>query len=269
MRFTALFTLGLATSALATPAVVQRDSTGVTNVLSEVGKGVDALGSAADGYNGGDPSKVESASEDLIATIKKGVSTVEGGGDLTSSDALALTSPVKDLTSKVQDTVDKIIAKKSKFEAAGAATKVKESLNAQYKAADSLSSAISKKVPEALSDLAKELSAGITKAIQKGIDAYKDAKDSNPGKETATATKTGDSEPTGGAGKTTSTPTIPKPTSSGPGSSSATPSPTGGSGSGGSGSGSQPPLHTGAANINRFSYTLGGAVAAAAVAVAF
>ncbi|KAI9044491.1 cell wall mannoprotein 1 family protein [Aspergillus affinis] len=284
MKFSALFTLGLATTALATPTIVQRDATAVKGVISDISDKVDSLSSAIDGYSGGDPSKVESASADLISTIKKGVSTVEGGDKLTSTDALALTSPVQDLTDKVDSTVDKIIDKKSKFESAGAATKVKESLNAQYDAADGLAKAISDKVPEALSDVAKELSAGITKAIQKGVDAYKDAKDSSSTKsasatETATATKTGQdtatqsgTEPATNSGASTSAPVIPHPTDSGAASSSATPTPSGGSGSGGSGStgsqSGQPPLATGAASNNRFSYTLGGAIAAAAIAVA-
>lgn len=277
MRFSALFTLGLATAAIATPTKVQRDAAPVESVIAAIGDKTDALASAINSWSGGSTSPVEDASASLISTIKSGVETVNSNGDLTSSDALALTSPVQDLTKKVESTIDSLVGKKDEIVAAGAGGLVLESLKAQYSAADSLAQAISAKVPSALSDLAAELSSGITSAIQKGIDAYKDA----GSKPTETATETGGSKPTETATETGGS----KPTETGDATTTAAPTttsspviPTGGSETSSSAAvstpmesstatESSPPVFTGAASKAGFS--LGGAIAAAALVAAF
>ncbi|PKX93413.1 cell wall mannoprotein 1 family protein [Aspergillus novofumigatus IBT 16806] len=229
MRFSALLvTLGL-TGALATPTLVSRQA-GAVGVISDIQAQTSALASAVSSYNGGDPSAVKSASEKLVSTINSGVDTVKSGSALSTADALALTSPVQDLTKQVEDVVSDLISKKDQFVAANAGGTVYQDLQAQYTAADNLAKAISAKVPEALADIAAQLSAGITTAIQKGLDAYKDAASSTgtassssaPATETETATET--STATGTVTKTaTSTPVIPTGTASG--SASATPPP--------------------------------------------
>ncbi|PLB40436.1 cell wall manno protein MnpA [Aspergillus candidus] len=275
MKFTALFTLGLATSAIATPSLVQRDGKEVQSLIKDISAKTEALDSAISGYSGGDAAKVESASEELISVTTKGTETVKSGDDLTSSDALGLTSPIQDLTDKIESAIDNLISKKSKFEAAGAGGKIKSALSEQYDAAKGLAEALSSKVPEALSDIADELSAGITKAIQKGVDAYKDVKEGGNGggdkpepteKPEPTGGNGGDDkpeptekpEPTGGnGGSTTSAPVIPGPTAVPTGSSSGVPAPTGSA---------APPIFTGAASRAGFSF--GGAAVAAAIAIA-
>ncbi|RHZ56403.1 cell wall mannoprotein 1 family protein [Aspergillus thermomutatus] len=277
MRFSALLvTLGL-TGALATPTLVARDAPAV-GVISDISAQTSALASAVSSYNGGDPSAVQSASDKLVSTINSGVDTVKSGADLSTADALALTSPVQDLTKQVQGVVNDLISKKDQFVAAGAGGAVYKSLQEQYTAADNLAKAISSKVPSSLSDIAAQLSAGITAAIQKGIDAYKDAGSSSSSSSasasatetstaTATATKTGSSS---------SSAVIPTGTSAS-GSASATPSGSATPTKGGSGSStgsatastSTNLLATGAASKEHFSYSLGGAVVAAAIAVAF
>lgn len=275
MRFSALLvTLGL-TGALATPALVERAAPAV-GVIEGISTQTDAFGSAVSSYNGGDPSAVASASEKVISTINSGVETVKSGGDLSTTDALALTGPVQDLTKKVEGVISDLISKKDKFVAASAGGAILKSLQAQYTAADNLAKAISGKVPAALADVAAQLSAGITAAIQKGVDAYKDAGSTAPtssGSATESATPT--AGPTGTKpGSSSSTGVIPTGSSSASGSSTpkpTAPKPTGSASSSGSPTVSTPPggLHTGAANKEQFSYTLGGAVVAAAIAVAF
>ncbi|GFF27572.1 hypothetical protein IFM61606_00513 [Aspergillus udagawae] len=275
MRFSALLvTLGL-TGALATPTLVSRQG-GAVGVISDIQAQTSALASAVSSYSGGDPSAVKSASEKLVSTINTGVDTVKSGPALSTADALALTSPVQDLTKQVQGVVNDLISKKDKFVAAGAGGTVYQDLQSQYTAADNLAKAISAKVPESLSDIAAQLSAGITAAIQKGIDSYKDAASSTGSSssasasatETKTATATETKTATGTATKTaTSTAVIPTGTASGSASAShsgsATPTKSGPA------STSTNLLATGAASKEHFSYTLGGAVVAAAIAVAF
>ncbi|GAB1200416.1 M-myrmeciitoxin-Mp1 [Aspergillus pseudonomiae] len=268
MRFSAIFTLGLAGAALATPLVERASSP--ADIIAEISSKTDALDSAIKGYSGGDPSKVESASADLVSTITKGTETIKGGDEISTSDALGLPGPVQDLTKKVEQAVDDIIAKKDQFVKAGAGGKVKESLNQQKSAADGLADAITSKVPEALKDIAKNLSAGISKAIQKDVSDSAPSSSAAPTEtasatDSASATETGSSSATGSASATSSGPVIP--TSSSGASSSAVPSgsstPTGS----GSASATSPPLATGAANKATIGYSLG-AVAMAAIAVA-
>lgn len=267
MRFSALLvTLGL-TGALATPTLVSRQG-GAVGVISDIQAQTSALASAVSSYSGGDPSAVKSASEKLVSTINSGVDSVKSGPALSTADALALTSPVQDLTKQVQGVVNDLISKKDKFVAAGAGGTVYQDLQSQYTAADNLAKAISAKVPESLSDIAAQLSAGITAAIQKGIDSYKDAASSTGSSSSASASATETKTATGTATKTaTSTAVIPTGTASGSASAShsgsATPTKSGPA------STSTNLLATGAASKEHFSYTLGGAVVAAAIAVAF
>ncbi|KAF7585179.1 hypothetical protein BBP40_011891 [Aspergillus hancockii] len=272
MKFSAIFlTLGLASTALATPLVERASSP--TDIIADIQSKTEALDSAIKAYSGGDPAKVESASADLISTITKGTDSIKSGPDLTSTDALSLTQPVQDLTKKVETAINDIIAKKDEFVKAGAGGKVKESLNQQKSAADGLASAITSKVPEGLQDIAKQLSAGISKAIQKGVDEYKDVSASGPSSSatpTATATGSSSASKTGSASATQtatgSSSSAVKPTSSGAASSSAPSGSTSATRSG-SASATSPPLATGAANKATIGYSLG-AVAMAAIAVA-
>ncbi|KAL2868934.1 cell wall mannoprotein 1 family protein [Aspergillus lucknowensis] len=257
MKFSGLITLALATAALATPAKRQSSPADIIETISEQ---VTALDSAVDSYSGGDPADVQSASDKLVSTINSAVDEVNAGPDLSNSDALALTGPVQDLTDQVEGVVGKLIDKKDQFVEAGAGGDVKESLNQQYDAATSLADAISSKVPAALEDIASELSAGISNAIQKGIDAYADVEDGGDGPAPTTTTEpsepTQTTEPTEPTG-TTSTPVIPTPTlPTTTGTPTSTPTGT-----------PAPPDFTGAASKERFSL-VGGALAAVAVAVA-
>ncbi|KAL4932431.1 cell wall mannoprotein 1 family protein [Aspergillus undulatus] len=258
MKFTGLFTLALATTALATPAKRQSSPADIIDTISEQ---VSALDSAVDSYSGGDPSSVQDASDTLVSTINDAVEQVSSGPDLSNADALALTGPVQDLTDQVDGVITKIIDKKDQFVEAGSGGHVKTSLNQQYEAAANLAEALSSKVPEALAEIAAELSAGITNAIQRGVDAYADVEEggdddsTTTSSSTATATETETDTPT----STSSTPVIPTPTDSEPtGSSTPTSSPT---------NSPSPPEFTGAASKQGFSL-VGGALAAVAVAVA-
>ncbi|KAL4949313.1 hydrophobic surface binding protein A-domain-containing protein [Aspergillus filifer] len=264
MKFTGLFTLALATTALATPAKRQSSPADIIDTISSQ---VSNLDSAVSSYSGGDPSAVQDASDTLVSTINSAVEQVNSGDDLTNSDALALTGPIQDLTDQVDAVVTKIIDKQDQFVEAGAGGRVKEALNQQYEAASNLAEALSSKVPDALSDIADELSAGITNAIQRGVDAYADVEEGGGDDETTTssgtatatetATETETSSETDEPTSTSSTPVIPtttEPTGSSTPTSSPTESPAG-------------PEFTGAASRQGFSL-VGGALAAVAVAVA-
>ncbi|KAL2848277.1 hydrophobic surface binding protein A-domain-containing protein [Aspergillus pseudodeflectus] len=219
MKFTGLFTLALATAAIATPAKRQSSP---DELIAGIAEQVTALGSAIDGYSGGDIGSIQDASDSLVSAINSAVDSVNSGPDLSNSDALALTGPVQDLI----DQVDGVIS----------------TLNGK-------------------SDLAVELSAGITAAIQRGIDHWANLEDGGSGtttSTTATETSTGTEEPT--SSSTSSTPVIPT-------TGSEEPTPTATPTSTPTDDTPAPPDFTGAASKQGFSL-VGGALAAVAVAVA-
>lgn len=263
MKFTGLFTMALATTtALATPSKRQSSPSEIIDTISGQ---VSSLDSAVSDFSGGNPAPVQDASDSLVSTINDAVEQVNSGPQLSSSDALALTSPVQDLTDQVDAVITKIINKKDQFVSAGAGGQVKESLNQQYDAASNLADALSSKVPEALSDIANQLSSGITSAIQRGIDAYQDVSNSKPTSTSTSMTETETGSSTESSETMTETetsssmshPVIPTPTESDHESGSATSSPT---------ESPSHPVFTGAASMERAS--LVGAFAAVAVAAA-
>ncbi|KAL4864358.1 hydrophobic surface binding protein A-domain-containing protein [Aspergillus spectabilis] len=263
MKFTGLFTLALATTALATPAKRQSSPADIIDTIAEQ---VTALASAVDAFDGSDPAPVQDASDTLVETINSAVDQVNSGPDLSNADALALTGPVQDLIDQVDGVISGLIDKQDLVVEAGAGGAVKTSLDQQYAAASALAEAISSKVPAALEEIAAELSAGITAAIQRGIDAYADVEDGGDGETTTSATQTETetstgTETTATSTSTSSTPVIPTTTTSGTPTATPTDEPTDGPTDGPS-----PPEFTGAANKERFSYI--GALAAVAVAVA-
>ncbi|KAL4877743.1 hydrophobic surface binding protein A-domain-containing protein [Aspergillus karnatakaensis] len=272
MKFSGLFTLALATAAMATPAKRQSSP---ADIIETISGQVSELSSAVDAFDGSDPQPVQDASDTLVETINSAVEQVNSGPDLSNADALALTGPVQDLIDQVDVVIDGLIEKQDLVVEAGAGGAVKTSLDQQYAAAAALAEAISSKVPAALEEIAAELSAGITNAIQRGIDAYADVEDGGDGGDdetttttTATETETETSttgEPTATETETetetsTSTPVIPTGTLPSP---TDLPTPTE---TGTPTDGPSPPDFTGAANKERFSYV--GALAAVAVAVA-
>ncbi|KAL2818660.1 hydrophobic surface binding protein A-domain-containing protein [Aspergillus granulosus] len=260
MKFTGLFTLALATAAIATPAKRQSSP---DEIIASIAEQVTSLGSAIDGYSGGDTSSIKDASDTLVESINTAVTTVNNGPDLSNSDALALTGPVQDLIDQVEGVISTLNGKSDLVVEAGEVSTVQESLQAQYDAASALAEALSSKVPAALEEIAAELSAGITNAIQVGIDHYaglSDGGDDEPTSTTTTgsATETSTEEPT--STSTSSTPVIPTPTDE-------EPTPTGTPTSTPTDDTPAPPDFTGAASKQGFSL-VGGALAAVAVAVA-
>ncbi|KAL3448345.1 hydrophobic surface binding protein A-domain-containing protein [Aspergillus insuetus] len=262
MKFTGLFTLALATAAIATPAKRQSSP---DELIAGIAEQVTALGSAIDGYSGGEIGSIQDASDSLVSTINAAVESVNSGPDLSNSDALALTGPVQDLIDQVDGVIETLNGKSDLAVEAGVVSDVQASLQAQYDAASALAEAISSKVPAALEEIAAELSAGITAAIQKGIDHWANLEDGGSGEPTgtttsttATETSTETEEPT--SSSTSSTPVIPT-------TGTEEPTPTATPTSSPTDDTPAPPDFTGAASKQGFSL-VGGALAAVAVAVA-
>ena len=203
MKFTSISLLALGLSgALATPAQpIEKRAGGVQSILqvfSTISNKVDALNSAIQSYNGGDPSKVESASQAVVSATKSGIPTAKNAGQLSQSDALQLTKPVQGLIKQTKNVVSELDSKEAKFAAAGACQKVLSSLKDQKSTSSELSKAINSNVPKSLQSISAKLSSQIADAIQKGIDAYQNCHNTGgsgggSGGNTATAAASGSS----------------------------------------------------------------------------
>jgi hypothetical protein len=123
-------------------------------------------------YTGGDTTALQNASDAVVSATNAGTDTANASADLSDTDALQLVSPIQSLTTDVQDAVNDIIAIKSEIAAAGAQSQTLSDLIAQNTSAIALANAITAKVPAELQRTAASLAAGITNAIQQGIDAY-------------------------------------------------------------------------------------------------
>lgn len=178
MKFSIL-ALGFAACALAAPtadeALVKRGLTTIERVITSVEDKTVALTSAINSYTGGKPSAIQSASDALISTITAGVTTVKATSPMNESEALNLANYVVALTKDVNASISALEAKKADFAKGCAIPLVQKSLQTQYSASQALSSAITSKVPTGLQKLAASLSAGITKDIDQGIAFYKGA----------------------------------------------------------------------------------------------
>jgi len=268
-----LSTLGFSLNAAAQLSVIE-------GVITTIEGKVSSLDTTVKAYNGGsDVSALQSASDGIVSATNSGVSTVKGSADLSETDALGLTSPVQTLTTDIQTSVNDLISKKPQLEAACQGAKVLADLQQQKTAAAALSAAITSKVPTALQSIASQLSAGITEAIQKGIDAFQGSPTSC-GSSTSSAPASSSTSSASASG-TSSAPASTLSTASSSGvapsstgvapSSSGTPTPSSsGSGSPTGSSTSTPtsPLFTGAASMNGFSAPAG-LVAALAAILAF
>lgn len=275
----------LALGAVAVPSnvqyeasLVQRDVATISGVVSNINSVAGELATAINGFSG-DVQSVEDAAAKVKSTIEEGVEKVKATSELTLLDALQLQPLVEGLTTTTNSIVDAAIAKKPDFVTAHAGATVLQQLKDQRAAAKNLADAITSKVPEAVRELAAQLSAGIDEAFARGIQEFADQEGQpTDGGEGSTAAPTPTDDDSGEGSTAAPTPTD---DDSGAGSSS-TRGPTGSVQPSGSASGSgkppgqtsanppkptgsaPPPAFTGAASANQ----IGGLMVAVAVAVA-
>lgn len=175
--FFTLLTLGFAVISAAEPvskAYRKRDLAAFQGVISAVNDQVLVLQAALTAFNGGDGTDIRAANDKLVATINAGVITVNAQPALTFSEGVSLTQPILDLTDVVNATVDVAIKKEQVIADAGLHAEVLADLKAQKASSEALAATITAKVPSSLQGIAASLSAGISNALQRGIDAYSD-----------------------------------------------------------------------------------------------
>ncbi|KAF5008737.1 hypothetical protein FDECE_4974 [Fusarium decemcellulare] len=195
------------------PSLVGRDLATVTEVLSDVGSGIDKLDSAVKSLPG-DPDPVVNAAESLVSVINDGKSKVDKSDDLSLSDALGLQDPVQDLTKKAETLTDNLKSKKSGIQDAGLCSTTRSQISDINEASQKLIDSVVSKVPEAAQSIAKDLASDLTNVLNEAQDAFSesncvDKKGSSTSKEVGASTTTKLPTETTDAGNPPSTTEIP------------------------------------------------------------
>lgn len=167
------------------------DLQAVKSVLSDVSQSIDSLNTAANGFDG-NVDGVKSKADDLVSTIKKGKTTVDGSSDLQLEDAVGLTGPVQALTKKGQSLADNFKAKRSEVEKAGACGTVREELKDINDNSQALIKSVVSKVPKDAQSIAQSLASGLTKVLSQAQDDFSESNCKNSG----TPSQTGGSSQT-------------------------------------------------------------------------
>ncbi|KAG5917739.1 hypothetical protein E4U61_002440 [Claviceps capensis] len=178
MKFSAAVTVIAAAGAYADLQIVK-------TVLSDVSSGIESLDTAAKGFSG-DVGAVKSKADSLIASLKKGKSTVDGSSDLTLQDAIGLSDPVQGLTKKGQTLLDTFKAKRSDVEKAGACETVRGELKDINDNSNALIKSVVAKVPKDAQTIAEGLAAGLTKVLSQAQDDFSEANCKDSGGATST-----------------------------------------------------------------------------------
>ncbi|RDI77584.1 hypothetical protein Vi05172_g12446 [Venturia inaequalis] len=244
MKFSSALTI-LAASGAASATILERQVQAIIGVVNGINTEVGSLDTAIKGFSG-DPKPLLAASEKALATVTKGVETVNAASSITLTDSVQIQGQVSNLQASLESVVSGLLGKKSDLIAAGQGQAVYKNLQDQLTGAKGLAAAISSKVPPEVKSLADTLSAGIITALQKGIDGFKDAPaggastkspSSAPPAGGAPASSSSRTPPAGGASSSSSSSTPPSTGASAdtPASAPSTPSTAGGASSGQSG----------------------------------
>ncbi|ATY65967.1 Cell wall galactomanno [Cordyceps militaris] len=151
--------------------VAQRDAAPVIAVLTAVQNDIDGLDAAVQGWTT-DPAPVLDASNQLVATIGQGTTTVQGTADLTLEESLDLLPPVDSLKQHAQTLVDDLKAKKDVIQQAGLCEIVSGQIADISTASKQLIDATVSKVPPEAQDIAAQQAQGINDVLADAQTAF-------------------------------------------------------------------------------------------------
>lgn len=189
MKFSSALTI-LAASGAASASILERQVQTIIGVVNGINTEVGSLDTAIKGFSG-DPKPLTAASQKTLDTVNKGVETVNSASSITLTDSVQIQGQVQNLQSSLESVVSDLTAKKSELVAAGQGQVVYKNLEAQLTGAKALAAAISSKVPPEVKSLADTLSQGVVSALNKGVEAFKDA----PGGSSTESSSSGSAAP--------------------------------------------------------------------------
>jgi hypothetical protein len=179
MRFVtalSLATLVLGIAAEPTAAVSASASTigalaTITGVLAEVSSETSLLAAAVNAFPG-DTTTINNDNADLLSIIEAGIITVQGAGNLSLNDAIALLTPSMALQNQSAILINDLIAKTSLFEAAGLCQTTESQLTEISAASEDLINAVVAATPPEVQAISGLIITGFQEAFQNGTEAF-------------------------------------------------------------------------------------------------
>jgi hypothetical protein len=172
MKFSRVFLLGLAGSAVAQDAIV--------NGFNKISKALTALDSSVKALtDSSDKAAIKKQADALnaqsvavVQIIKDTTVAVKASKQVNLLAAAKILTPAKGLETQTKNSINSLIEKKPLIVKAGQAATVLAALKSQREAAAALGDAVTAKMPSAAASLSKSQSASIVEAIDKGLAAY-------------------------------------------------------------------------------------------------
>lgn len=168
MKFSRVFLLGLASSAVAQKVIVDGFK-GISEALTKLDGVVKALTDTSDAAA---MKTLNAESDKVVKEIGRVTKAVAGSKSVNLLSAAQILTPAKGLETQTKNTIKSLIEKKPIIVKAGQAPTVLAALNSQRKAAAALGAAVASKMPAAAKDLADRQSKSIVAAIDEGLKAY-------------------------------------------------------------------------------------------------
>lgn len=165
----------------------------IENILSNVSSGIEALGTAAENFNG-DIDAVKVKAGDLVSTLKSAKTKIDASSDLSLTDAVGLKDPVQNLAKKSQMLADDFKSKRSDIEKANACDTVRTELSDISINSQSLIRSVISKAPKNAQSIAQQLADELTEVLDQSQDDFSESKCKNSG--SSIGTKTGSSSRT-------------------------------------------------------------------------
>lgn len=115
---------------------------------------------------------LSTASTNVLTAINNGNTAAQGSAALSLTDALALQTPIQDLGTAVNGTINALVAKKPAFDQASISPVVLDQLTQQRDASSIFSTTVISKVPAAAQGIAKNLAQPIQDSLNRGVAAF-------------------------------------------------------------------------------------------------
>jgi hypothetical protein len=172
MKFSRVFLLGLAGSAVAQDVIVNGFNK-IAKALTSLESSVKALTDTSDKaliQKQADALNAQSVA--VVQIIKDTTKAVAGSKAINLLGAAKVLTPAKGLETQTKNSINSLIEKKPIIVKAGQASTVLGALKSQREAAAELGAAVTAKMPSAAASLSKSQSDSILAAIDKGLAAY-------------------------------------------------------------------------------------------------
>lgn len=162
--------------ALAGTVLAAGNADTVNKVLSAINTDLGAFDQTIQAYTGGsDVSALTAASDKIEADTKQGAKDISAGGELSTTDAVSITTSVTNLQGSLDKALGHLQGKGDKLAAAGQFKTIQGQLDSQSVAAQALADAINSKTPQELKGVGSQLSGQISASLKTTQDFFKSA----------------------------------------------------------------------------------------------